>query len=424
MAKIEESVKNYLNNRISETISYDPERGALWGHSTTLDCAVDIFADGNLKSTKKLLLDGADLRGKVLTAPKRLTTAYQSAYWIENGINNDYFENPQSQELAKKFVGTPLNELTERQRKAILEPCSEYETPGVDDYIAGAIGRVLSQYSGDQKVGFIFPLNKLKKEKKFVDVVRKEVENDCISGEQYSFKFKLTNINTNEHSDAYELNIIEKDNSSGVLSADKGLFLIGERHYPEFKDKLAKKIKQIGKPENYIKNALDRVYSFNNLFENPDQAAGWLSNTPEGKEILKQKEIDLTIPDFSKNKEFQGYLEGKIYQIAHEIDDRIRVTDKMERNLCEHPALFLRRIKENKNILNYQITFLKKIEDAYVGLGYSRKNSRKKIIEDVEDAFYYNEVASPFIKREMGIKTRRSQNDPVVLTAAEVFGLR
>jgi len=60
MAKIEESVKKYLDNRIGTYRFYDPERGALWGHSTTLDCAVDVFADGNLKSTKKQMLHGAD----------------------------------------------------------------------------------------------------------------------------------------------------------------------------------------------------------------------------------------------------------------------------------------------------------------------------------------------------------------------------
>ena len=147
MAKIEESVKKYLDNRIGTYRFYDPERGALWGHSTTLDCAVDVFADGNLKSTKKLLLDGADLRGKVLNRPKRLTAAYQSAYWMENGPHENFEYN---QELAKKFIGTPLNELTERQRKAILEPCATWETPSVDNYISGAIGRVISGYSGDK----------------------------------------------------------------------------------------------------------------------------------------------------------------------------------------------------------------------------------------------------------------------------------
>jgi len=165
------------------------------------------------------------------------------------------------------------------------------------DEVSACVGSLAVKYTKkgysnvDEQAGFLFETNKVPEfslgyhgsgigEKNFDSLSRtfRESLYDCKGGIEVGFNDRL--------------------------SIEHALMVVRDTRVAQLKEKVTNSMKQSGNSESEIAEVLNRIWGFDSRFKNIDEATGWLTSTPEGNAVLKQKMgLDITsLPSLSDER--------------------------------------------------------------------------------------------------------------------------
>lgn len=344
--RVNTSVEKYLTWRrgLSEGLkSFDygwsraiePGRANVWCHATSLEGAIAILSSGYLKSAQSVLIEG----GRLEHAP------------------SGRIKKPP--EFIRK--GTVMTAMSARQQQEALD--------WAPHYISGTLGKILEKYtpsasSTDLQAGFVFPLPTLEAQ----GLVLKSCffrENEVISPgalEEHRMRLKYlpNRLYYSEYGQGYEQGALEIDFDT-PLNIEGGVLLIREDQVELVAGEIKKRMVQAGKSNEQIEQALNKIVGFSPRFKTIDEAVGWLTNTPEGQEIVQTRTgVNISeIPQAQINPEtsyLQKFIEEnqrRIKSIKGKIENFSRLPPDLQ--LSEEDLAVHQREIEYREILIAQL---------------------------------------------------------------------
>lgn len=315
----------------------EPGRAAVWAHATSLEGGIRILAGGEIKSAKAALLDSEDLAHAPTNRAVKPTRAMQEGLTLKD-------MNPEQQEAALNYAKT---------------------------YISGTLGKCLEGYTPDKidtslQAGFVFPLKTLetkgvKFRSSFWGQNNEELPKETLESAQQKLKHLPNKLFANEGSgNALEINFSDVDDKGISLptkaSSEGGILLVQENQLTTVQDRIRKKMQEKGKDPEEIEKRLNQIVPFSSEFKSIDEALGWLTNTPEGNEIVFDKTgIRLEIP--------QAKIQPEGKYIADFINEYKNRAEEIPQIIQRFKDINQPKTAEEEGIFDRETEFRKKIID-------------------------------------------------------------